>query len=106
LESIAREKALEILLDSAHKITVAAKSLCPVQIGALQENIRVEHTEKGVGFRAGGYVTNPKTGRIVDYASFVEDRVQFMDQAFWSVFPEIEDRLKNEVIETLREAVT
>jgi HK97 gp10 family phage protein len=53
-----------------------AKELCPVDTGSLRKSIRVETTRSGgvetVGVAAGGYIINPKTGRRVDYASFVE----------------------------------
>jgi len=71
LETIrALEKAAEMVRDEA-------KALCPVDTGSLQRSIRTFKREVGgvlcsVGVSAGGYVVNPKTRRIVDYASFVE----------------------------------
>ena len=55
-----------------------AKQLVPVDTGALQQSIRKERKAQPAGnitytgIRAGGYVRNPKTGRIVDYATYVE----------------------------------
>jgi HK97 gp10 family phage protein len=53
-----------------------AKQRVPVDTGSLQKSIRIEITRRGgkevVGVAAGGYITNPKTGRKVDYAGFVE----------------------------------
>ncbi len=50
----------------------------PVDTGALRKSIRKERISKPAGniiytgIRAGGHVVNPKTGRLVDYARFVE----------------------------------
>ena len=55
-----------------------AKALCPVDTGSLKSSIRKQTYAKPAGhilrygISAGGYVTNPKTGRKVDYASYVE----------------------------------
>ncbi len=54
-----------------------AKIYVPIQTGSLQGSIRIQsHTKTGglhsIGVSAGGYVTNPKTGRKVDYAAHVE----------------------------------
>jgi len=69
------EKALK---EVTTKIRDKAKELCPVDTGSLKKSIRrtAYAREKGhihqMGVRAGGYVTNPRTGRKVDYASYVE----------------------------------
>jgi len=71
LETIrALEKAAEMVRDEA-------KALCSVDTGSLQKSIQtfkrqVDGVLCSVGVSAGGYVVNPKTRRIVDYASFVE----------------------------------
>jgi len=55
-----------------------AKQLVPVDTGALQRSIRKERIAQsagnvlGTGIGAGGYVRNPRTGRLVDYAASVE----------------------------------
>ena len=101
MEGRAREKALEIMREGAHRICIAAKQICPVATGSLRDSIRVENTSKGLAVRAGGFITRPD-GRPVDYAVFVNARVPFMDLAFWSVTPEIEARLKSEVVGVLK----
>jgi len=62
----------------AVKIRDSAKKLCPVATGSLQKSIRLQvharparHIHK-IGVSAGGYITNPNTGRRVDYARYVE----------------------------------
>ena len=64
----------EALEEIAEKIRDDAKSLVPVDTGALKKSIRVEKKgELQVSVVAGdGGVINPKTGREVDYAGFVE----------------------------------
>ena len=69
------EKAIR---EIAVKIRDDAKRFCPVDTGSLKKSIRLGVTARPAGniriiqVRAGGYVTNPKTGRKVDYASHVE----------------------------------
>jgi len=69
---------VDALKKVAEKVKEEAKSNCPVDTGALRKSIRRITTaeRKGhvtrVGVRAGGYEMNPKTGRLVDYAVYVE----------------------------------
>lgn len=62
----------------AREIRDDAKRLCPVDTGSLQRSIRLQtHARPAqsihkIGVSAGGYVTNPRTGRKVDYAAYVE----------------------------------
>ena len=68
-------KALaEALEEIAGKICDDAKGFAPVDTGALRKSIRVEKKGKlQVSVVAGGGgVVNPKTGREVNYAGFVE----------------------------------
>lgn len=79
----------EALTETAEEARDIAKTLVPIGTpestgirgyvgGSLQKSIRIErHAQpKGniryVGIRAGGYIINPNTGRIVDYAVWVE----------------------------------
>ena len=73
-----REQAQDKLLTYAHKVKNVAYMMVPVKTGSLQKSIRVEVYSVPAGYlvklgiRAGGYVTNPESHRIVDYAAFVE----------------------------------
>lgn len=55
-----------------------AKTICPVDTGSLRSSIRLQVRPKptshsiSYGVSAGGYVTNPKTGLKVNYASYIE----------------------------------
>jgi len=95
LEPKARMKALEILREGASRIYDDAYALCPVRTGALRNTLRIEDTGKGVAIAAGG--------GLVTYAAIVNERVPFLDLAFWSNAPSIESRLKHEVGDVLTE---
>lgn len=94
----------EVLLAQAHLITGLAQVLAPVDTGSLRDSIRVERGGAGlhwrqVSVRAGGYVTNPKTGRKVDYAVYVEARYPFMLPAVEAVKDTIEDMIKANAVQ-------
>ena len=63
---------------TAEKIRDDAKAIVPVDTGSLKTSIRLQVRPRpsahkiNVSVSAGGYVTNPKTGLKVNYASFVE----------------------------------
>ena len=70
---------VEGLDEVADKIVKDAKELCPVDTGALKRSIRKERELRSlclstysIGVAAGGHVKNPRTGREVDYAAYVE----------------------------------
>jgi len=69
------KRALEEALEEiAEKIRDDAKSFAPVDTGSLRKSIRVEREgELQFSVVAGdGGVINPRTGREVDYAGYVE----------------------------------
>ena len=69
------KRALEEALEEiAEKIRDDAKDLAPVDTGSLRKSIRVEKEgDLQVSVIAGGGgVINPRTGREVDYAGYVE----------------------------------
>lgn len=70
-----------------------------VDTGSLRDSIRIERGGTGKRWhewriRAGGYITNPKTMRRVDYAAHVEARQPFMAPAWADVKPALESELK------------
>lgn len=78
LETALDPAAAKVVKDIAEVIRDDAKEFCPVDTGSLQKSIRIgayarptSHTHS-IRVTAGGYVTNPKTKRKVDYASHVE----------------------------------
>jgi len=66
------------LHEGVAEIRDEAKRYCPVDTGSLQKSIRIQNYSRlggvmeKIGVSAGGYVINPKTGNMVDYASYVE----------------------------------
>lgn len=68
----------DALLESAELGKERAKSLVPIDTAALQRSIRIERIAKPArniirtGIRAGGFIRNPRTNRLVDYAIYVE----------------------------------
>ena len=70
--------AARVLKEVAEEVKTEAKDLVPVDTGALRDSIRLIVTAKPagnitrVGVRAGGYEVNPKTGKLVNYAVYVE----------------------------------
>jgi hypothetical protein len=102
------EWAEEVLMDRAHYMRDIAQVLVRVETGSLRDSIRVERGGKGqfwreVRVRAGGYVVNPKTGRLVDYAVFVEKNYPFMLPAFLQIKDEIAYMIKSLVVEKVKE---
>ena len=70
-------RTVEGLIHVADNIAQDARATVRVDTGSLQRSIRTQHhVSRGhihsVAVTAGGYVTNPKTGRIVDYAHHLE----------------------------------
>ena len=78
LEKALDPAAVKGVKEVAKAIRNDAKEICPVDTGSLKKSIRIGTTAKPSGHThsirvtAGGYVTNPKTKRKVDYASDVE----------------------------------
>jgi len=103
------EWAEEVLLNRAHYMRDIAQVLVRVETGSLRDSIRVERGGKGqfwreVRVRAGGYVVNPKTGRLVDYAVFVENNYPFMAPAFLQIKEDLAYLIKNLVVEKVKDA--
>lgn len=89
----------ERIMDAAWEIIIQkvtlAKGLAQVNVlvdtGSLRDSIRVERGGEGknwrqIKLRAGGYIMNPKTGRLVDYAIFVEEKHPFLRPAVLEAF--------------------
>lgn len=71
------------LLEAAYFMMWLAKGFVRVDTGSLQKSIRVEHIARlAVRVRAGGYIVNPKTGRLVDYALYQEHYHPYLHPAW------------------------
>jgi HK97 gp10 family phage protein len=98
------DAAFEVVMKEAELIKGLAQIYVPVDTGSLRDSIRVERGGTGlrwreVRIRAGGYVTNPETGRFVDYAKFQEYGTKYMVGQFFI------QRAFDEVTGTLREKI-
>jgi len=98
------EAAYEVLLERARLMQGLAQVYVRVDTGSLRDSIRVErvapayHTHRIVRVRAGGYVTNPKSKKIVDYAAAVEARYPYMRPAWEQVSGDIEEMIKARIV--------
>lgn len=101
--------AEEVLIQQAELMRDIAKVRAPVEYGALRDSIRIERGGKGKGWkqvriRAGGYVVNPRTGRLVDYARYQEEGTRyiapkyFMLSAYRDVKPTIEGMIRANIV--------
>jgi len=102
------EWAFEVLMKQAELMKGLAQVYVPVDTGSLRDSIRVERGGESLNWRqvrvrAGGYVTNPKTGRLVDYARIIEVRYPYMRPAFEEVEPTIAEMIKAQVVEKASE---
>lgn len=103
------EFALEVMVERAHLIVAVAQIYVRVDTGSLRDSGRVERGGKGeawrrVRVRFGGYVTNPKTGKRVNYAQYVEKKYPFLKPALEEVFPTIAGMIEQRVVEGLSRA--
>lgn len=105
--------AFEVLMKQAELIKDLAQIYVPVETGALRDSIRVERGGEGknwrqVRVRAGGYVVNPKTGKLVDYALFQEEGTRyiygkyFLARAVSEVQPTISEMIKINVVNQIK----
>ena len=100
--------AFEVIMEQAQLMKGYAQIYVPVDTGSLRDSIRVERGGVGknwrvVRVRAGGYVTNPKTGKLVNYAGYVEAKQPFMHPAWFHVCPTILDMIRNRVVAEVSE---
>jgi hypothetical protein len=98
------EWAEECLLEAAHLMVGLAQVRVPVDTGSLRDSIRVERGGQGmywreIRVRAGGYITNPKSGKLVDYAVYVEATQPFMLPSYLDVKDQLELMIRNNVVD-------
>jgi hypothetical protein len=98
------EYAFEVLMRQAELMKGLAQVYVPVDTGSLRDSIRVERGGEGEGWRrvrvrAGGYVTNYRTGKIVNYAGVVEAKYPYMRLAFEEVKATIAEMIKANVVQ-------
>ena len=100
------EYAFEVLLNQAELMKGLWQVYINVDTGSARDSIRIERGGEGLHWReirvrGGGYVTNPRTGRLVDYMRIIEDRYGAGQRAFEEVKPTIAEMIKAEVVQQI-----
>ena len=98
------DAAFEALDEGTDFIVMMMKTLVLVRTGTLQKTCRKERSGKGyrtIVVRAGGYYTNPETGRICDYAHWVEMRSPFVAPSIAMVDNYIKSLIGQRVVEAV-----
>jgi len=89
--------ALEQLEEAADDMVAYAKILCRTETGSLASTVRKERAGNAIKVRAGGYVVNPRTGKLVDYAVFIEEKDHFMQKAWMLARIGLDEKVKSRV---------
>jgi len=81
-------------METAYLVLGLAQVHVRVETGSLRDSGRIERGGKGshwaeVKVRFGGYVVNPKTGKLVDYASIIEHKYPYLAPAVREAAPEM-----------------
>ena len=102
------EGAEEAIMQVAHLMVGYAQVHVRVDTGSLRDSIRVERGGRGmhwreVKVRAGGYIVNRKTGKLVNYAAAVEAKYPYMHPAWNEVQPEAQDIIRRICLEHIQE---
>lgn len=105
------EGAFEAIMDVAYLMLGIAQVRVRVDTGSLRDSGRVERGGEGkrwrqVKVRFGGYVVNPKTGRLVDYAAVVEQKYPYLKPAWEQVRGQVETIIRRCCLEHIREVVS
>jgi len=104
LEDNIADWAFEALLEQAEVMKGYWQIFINVDTGAARDSIRIERGGEGkywkqVKVRGGGYVINPKTGRLVDYMWILEQRYGAGRAAFEIIKPVIAMMIEEKVVE-------
>jgi len=104
LEDNIADWAFEALLEQAEVMKGYWQIFINVDTGAARDSIRIERGGEGkywkqVKVRGGGYVINPKTGRLVDYMWVLEQRYGAGRAAFEIIKPVIAMMIEEKVVE-------
>ena len=88
------EGAEQAIMETAYLVLGLAQVHVRVDTGSLRDSGRIERGGKGlhwaeVKVRFGGYIINPKTGKLVNYAAIIEQRYPYLRPAVQEATPEI-----------------
>jgi len=97
------EWTFEVLMNQAELMKGLAQIYVRVDTGSLRDSIRIERGGESlhwrqVRVRAGGYIVNPKTGKLVNYAAVVEAKYPYMRPAWEQVKGQIAGMIKQAVV--------
>ena len=86
--------AEQAVMETAYLVLGLAQVYVRVKTGALRDSGRIERGGEGLAYkevrvRFGGHVTNPDTGKLVDYATYVERRYGYLARAVAEANPEM-----------------
>jgi hypothetical protein len=99
-----KESAMQALDEGADFIVIMAKTKVLVDTGTLQKSIRKQRTrDQVVSVRAGGYFVNRKTGRLCDYAHWVELNYPYLRPAVDMARSYIIGLIKSNVVEAVKD---
>lgn len=78
-----------------------------VDTGAYRDSVRRERGSEGpttrvMRVRAGGYIVNPKTGRLVNYAGILEERYHTGENAWLQVRGQVADIVRRMCLQQLK----
>ncbi len=98
------EAAWEEIIQAVTLMKGLAQVYVPVDTGSLRDSIRVERGGEGLNYRevrlrAGGYITNPKTNKLVNYATIVEQRQPYMRPAYEEVKATLSDLIRRGILQ-------
>lgn len=98
----------QALVEVAELMVGYAKVGVRVDTGSLRDSIRRERGVDGpstrvMRVRAGGYIINPRTGKIVNYAGAVEAKYPYMRPAWNQVRGQVADIVRRMCLEQLKQ---
>lgn len=102
------EAAIEGALEIAYLILGSAQIHVRVKTGSLRDSGRIERGGKTKHFavirvRFGGYILNPETGKLVDYAAIVEQRYPYLRPAVLEYRGQMADIIRRFCLEAMKE---
>jgi len=97
----------QALVEVADLMVGYAKVGVRVDTGSLRDSIRRERGadtthQRVMRVRAGGYIVNPGTGRLVDYAVIVESKWPYMRPAWDQVRGQVEEIIRRMCLAQLK----
>lgn len=98
----------EALVETAHLMVGYIQVTARVDTGSYRDSARMERVparaaQRVIRVRVGGYVVNPKTRRLVDYATFLERRYRTVENAWEQVRGQVEAIIRRKCMAQLKQ---